>query len=158
MSDEPLARGVLVAHPRRHAPQLQALAKESISILRALRAEARLAERVPGDADFALLLVEPETSPADIPLPDLKDRAGSVLGVGEPAAEARVAVAQARKHLRASQAALGARELVFSPADFGYLGLESDGLREKLEILLRALVLDAERLRLRREGWEEPEA
>jgi hypothetical protein len=30
-------------------------------------------------------------------------------------------------------------------------------LREKLEILLRALVIDAERLRLRREGWEEPE-
>ena len=33
-----------------------------------------------------------------------------------------------------------------------------DGLRERLEILLRALVVDAERLRLRREGWEEPEA
>jgi hypothetical protein len=51
---------------------------------------------------------------------------------------------------------LGARELVFSPEQFGVLGLESDGARERLEILLRALVLDAERLRLRREGWEEP--
>lgn len=155
---EPLARGVLVAQPQSHAPLLQALAKESVSILRALNAEGRVEERAPADADFVVLLVEEGSAPTRIPLPELKDRAASALGIGASAPEARVAVAAARKHLRAHGATLGARELVFSPDDFGYLGLETDGLREKLEILLQALVLDAERLRLRREGWEEPDA
>ena len=68
-----------------------------------------------------------------------------------------MAVAQARKHLRAHGAALGSRELVFLPEHFGHMGMESDSMREKLEILLRTLVHDAEGLRLRREGWEDPE-
>lgn len=155
---EPIAKGVIVAQPARHAALLQTLAKESIAILRALDAEGRIEERAAADADFVMLLVEEGSNPTSIPLPDMAHRAGSALGIGDPASEARPAVAQARKHLRAHHASLGARELVFSPSDFGYLGLESDGLREKLEILLHALVLDAERLRLKREGWEEPEA
>lgn len=153
---EPIARGVIVTLPRVHADKLDALAKEALVIIRAIHAEASPAVHVEPDADFALLLLEADSAPPH--LPDLKDRAGSVIAIGDDAPACRAAIARARKELRAHGATLGARELVFAPADFGYLGLESDGLREKLEILLRTLILDGERLRLRREGWEEPEA
>lgn len=155
--DEPLARGVVVALPDRRQKELDALAKECLSILRAIDAEARADASVAPGSDFVALLIE-STSPADkLALPDLKDRAATVVAVGDDAPECRLAITRARKHLRAHGAVLGARELVFAPEDFGYLGLESDGRREKLEILLRALIVDAERLRLRREGWEEPD-
>lgn len=153
MSEESVARGALVVLPPTDAGHLPALAKETASILRALRAEAA----APLDeADFVVLLVAPGADPRAFVLPELKDRAGSAIAIAEDASEGRVAVALARKHLRSHGAVLGARELVFTPEQFGYLGLESDGARERLEILLRALVLDAERLRLKREGWEEP--
>lgn len=159
MGDEPVARGEVVLVGERHRPQLEALAKEALSTLRALRAEASVRPEASPSADFVLLLVgEQADAPSEAALPDLRDRAGSAAAVAADAAAGRVAVALARKHLRAHGAALGARELVFSPDQFGYLGLESDTLRERLEILLRSLVLDAERLRLKREGWEEPES
>lgn len=157
MSKEPLARGVVVTPPGARRPELPALAKECASILRALDAESALASAVPPEADFVLLLLD-EAGAGALPLPELSNRAGSAIAVAAEPGEARVQLAAARKALRLKGAALGARELVFSPADFGYLGLETDNRRERLEILLRALVLDAERLRLRREGWEEPEA
>ncbi|HWH07794.1 MAG TPA: hypothetical protein VNX21_01255 [Candidatus Thermoplasmatota archaeon] len=149
MPKEPIARGVVLHHAK-EGP-LPTLAREAQSILRALDAPA---DADAPAADYVLLLVEP--GGADAELPDLKDRAASAVAVAEDAAEGRVAVVAARKRLRAMGATLGSRELVFSPAQFGYLGLESDSARERLEILLRALVLDAERLRLKREGWEEP--
>ena len=154
---EPVARGVVVALPVSRGPLLAALAKESLSILKALDAPSEEKPDVAPDADMVLLLVEEQSDVERLALPDLKDRAAVVAAVGEDAPSCRVAIARARKHLRARGAVLGARELVFSPEQFGYLGLESDGLREKLEILLHALVADGERLRLRREGWEEPE-
>ncbi len=151
-----MARGAFVLAGHRHAVSMAALAKECSGMLRALRAETGAP---PAEADFLVLLVEEGKDPRDAALPDLKDRAAAALGFshGESDAEARAVVAAARRHLRAHGASLGARELVFRPGDFGHLGLESDGLRERLEVLLRALVLDAERLRLKREGWEEPE-
>lgn len=155
---EPIARGVIVVLAGSRAETLTVLGKESASILRALRTQAEvLAEPcVPTETDFVLLLVD-ETSDVDtLRLPDLKDRAAVVAGVSDDIARCRALIARARRRLRDQGAALGARELVFSPTDFGYLGLESDGLREKLEILLTALVTDGERLKLRREGWEEP--
>lgn len=158
MAKEPLARGVIVALPQSHRDALATLEREALSILRAIDAEGRTAPEVPSDADFALLLLG-SSSPVDkLALPDLKDRAASVVAVGDDEPECRLAITRARKLLRAHGATLGPRELVLRPRDFGILGLESDGLREKLEILLRALVNDAERLRLKREGWEEPEA
>lgn len=159
VTKEPLARGLVVRAPAASRPELAALAKECLSILRALDAEAAAADAVPPEAaDFVLLLVDDGADGHDLDLPDLRDRVGGVVAVGADVPEARVRIARARKRLRAQGATLGARELVFEPSDFGYLGLESDGRRERLEVLLRALVLDAERLRLRREGWEEPEA
>lgn len=156
MTAEPVARGVIVPVAARHQPTLSVLAREVASMLRSLRAEARPEAAVPGDADFVVVLAEEGTEPAGLALPDLKDRAGCALGFAEDGAEGRVAVAQARRHLRAHGATLGSRELVFSPEHFGPMGMESDSMRERLEILLRTLVLDAERLRLRREGWEDP--
>lgn len=156
MAKEPLASGVVVRAGSQHATELAELVKETLSILRALDAQAQPADAAPAETDFVVLLVDEGTRVDSLALPALPDRAGTVVAVGANAPAARVVVTQARKRLRAAGAALGARELVFSPADFGYLGLESDGRRERLEILLRALVLDAERLRLKREGWEEP--
>jgi hypothetical protein len=150
-SERPVAQGTLLVVGASEA--LPTLRREAAAILTALNAPADAALK---DADYALLLVDGEADPRALPLGDLKDRAGSAVAVAQDAVGGRAAVALARKHLRAHGAALGARELVFSPEQFGVLGLESDGARERLEILLRALVLDAERLRLRREGWEEP--
>lgn len=141
---------------RRHPDLLSVLAREAAGILRALQTEAQKADRVPAEADFVLLLVEEETDPSLVPLPDLKDRAGSALALATEASEGRVALSKARRHLRAHGASLGSREMVFSPDQFGPMGMESDAQRERLEILLRTLAHDAERLRLRREGWEEP--
>lgn len=138
----------------RHPEAVAHLAKEAQAILRALDAPADADVR---ETDYVLVLVEDSTDPAKLDLPDLKDRVGSAIAVAEDAAEGRVAVFAMRKHLRSRGAALGSRELVYAPAQFGYLGLESDGARERLEILLRGLVVDAERYRLKREGWEEPE-
>lgn len=157
VAKEPVARGVVVALPERHREPIAMLEKESLSILRAVDAAAERASSVPADADLVLLVIEADGPAEKIPLPDLKDRAASVIAVGEDEPACRGAIARARRHLRAHGAALGARELVLHPKEFGILGLESDGLREKLEILLRTLVNDGERLRLRREGWEEPE-
>lgn len=153
MPKEPVARGVVLTLPQRGEGPLPALAKEASSILRALDAPADAEAK---DADYVLLIVQPGVDAAALDAPDLKGRAASVVAVAEDAAEGRVAIVAARKRLRAAGAALGSRELVFSPDQFGYLGLESDGARERLEILLRGLVVDAERLRLKREGWEEP--
>lgn len=153
VSEDPVARGALVVLPPEADDPLPALAKEAASILRALHAPAEVSIQ---DADYVVLLLAPGADPRTAGLPELKDRAASAIAVASDAGEGRVAVALARKHLRSCGAVLGARELVFSPKQFGYLGLESDGARERLEILLRALVLDAERLRLKREGWEEP--
>lgn len=153
----PIAQGIVVGLGARHRPEADALSKESLSILRALDAEGRIATRIDGAPDLILLIVDADTTLDELELPDLKDRAASVIGIGDDAPSCRVAITNARKRLRGQGAALGARALVFAPAQFGFLGLESDGSREKLEILLRALVLDAERLRLRREGWEEPD-
>jgi len=154
---EPIASGVVVPLAVARKPLLLALAKESLSILKALDATAEERAEVPADADIVLLLVEETSDLEALAIPDLKDRAAVVAAVGDDARACRITIARARKRLRAQGAALGARELVFSPEQFGFLGLESDGLREKLEILLRALVADGERLRLRREGWEEPD-
>lgn len=152
---DPPALGFIVAAPKRHAEQVGALARESLSALRALKADAVEAPRASPEADFVVLVVEPS---APLPeMPDLKDRAAVALAVAEDEAEGRVAVTAARKHLRNAGAALGARQLVLTPSHFGFMGLESDNAREKLHILLQTLVLDAERLRLRREGWEEPD-
>lgn len=156
LTPEPVAQGVVVPLGARHQATLSTLAREVSSMLRALRAEAGPAAAVAPGADLVVLLVEQGDDPRRLALPDLKDRAAAALGFGEDAAEGRVAVAQARKHLRAHGATLGPRELVFGPEHFGPMGMESDAMREKLEILLRTLVLDAERLRLRREGWEDP--
>lgn len=153
---EPLARGVVALASGASRPELPALQKECISMLRALQIEAASSTAIPPDADFVLVLLDEKAEADRIALPDLKDRAASAVAVSEDAAEARVRLAHTRKRLRAYGAALGARELVFAPSDFGYLGLESDGRRERLEELLRALAYDAERLRLKREGWEEP--
>lgn len=155
---EPIARGAIVTRATRHTAEAAALAKESQSILKAFGALARVETQAPEGADFVVLLVEEGFDPDATPLPDLKDRAASALALSTAPEEGRAAVALARRTLREHGAALGARELVFTPEQFGYLGLESDGLRERLEILLRALVNDAERLRLRREGWEDPPA
>ena len=157
-STEPIARGVVVARPVRHTDAVSALAKETLSILKAVDTDARIEDAVPPDADFVVLLVEDESDAGAPPLPDLKDRAATVAAVAEDVPLGRASVGRFRKRLRNAGASLGARELVLQPGDFGYLGLESDGLREKLEILVRALVVDAERLRLKREGWEEPYA
>lgn len=151
-----MARGVLVPLSLKRGALLVVLGKEVASILRALQAEARVQGDVPGEADFVVVLAEAGGDPRALVLPDLKDRAGCALGLADDAGEGRIAVNEARKHLRAHGAVLGSRELVFGPEHFGAMGMESDAMREKLEILLRALVLDAERLRLRREGWEDP--
>lgn len=158
MAKEPVAKGVVVVLAERHREPLVALQKESLSMLRALDAEAATSASVPPDADFVVLLVDPFAAADKLALPELKDRAATVLGVGDDAPDTRAAIARARKALRQQAAALSSRELALRPEDFGILGLESDGLREKLEILLRTLVNDAERLRLRREGWEEPDS
>lgn len=157
MPKEPVARGVVTALPLAHRDAVAALEREALSILRALDAPGTPDPRVPGDADYVVLIVEENSADRASSLPDLRDRAATVVGVASDAPAGRAAIARARKLLRGAGAALGARELLLRPEDFGYLGLESDGLRERLEILLRALVNDAERLRLRREGWEEPE-
>lgn len=157
MPKEPVARGVVVAMSQQHRDALATLEREALSILRAIDAEGKSSREVPADADFVALLIGSSSSTDKLALPDLKDRAATVVAVGDDDPECRLAITRARRILRAQGAALGARELVLKPGDFGVLGLESDGLREKLEILLRALVNDAERLRLRREGWEEPE-
>ena len=155
VAKEPIARGVVVALPTHHGEPLAMLRREALSIMRALDTEAEPADKVSAEADFCVLLIEADTA-GDLQLPDLKDRAGTVVAVGDDEPACRLAITRARRELRAHGATLGARELVLRPDAFGVLGLESDGLREKLEILLRALASDAERLRLRREGWEEP--
>ena len=157
MSPDAVASGVVVPLARTKRAELASLAKESNSMLRALQAESRAEERATPDADFVILLVEAPFDAGLAPLPDLRDRVGAALALAANEGDARVAVQAARKHLRSAGAALGARELVLTDAQFGVMGLEDDSAREKLEILLRTLVLDAERLRLRREGWEEPE-
>lgn len=157
VSAEPIARGVIVPLAAEHGETLAILSREMVSILRAFRGEARVAAAVPPDADFVLVLVEGEAEPSTLQLPDLKDRVGSSVAFADRAAEGRAANARARKHLRRQGAALGPRELVFSPKDLGYMGLEDEQMRERLEELLQTLVLDAERFRLKREGWEEPD-
>lgn len=157
-SAEPLARGVIVPLATEHGDRLSQLAREMTGILRAIRGDARVAAAVPPEADFVLLLVDADAEPERVALPDMKDRVGASVAFAEREGEGRLANHRARKHLRRHGAALGPRELVFVPADLGYLGIEKDSLRERLEELLQALVLDAERLRLRREGWEEPDA
>ena len=153
---EPIARGVVVTLAQRHSGPIAMLEREALSMLRAMDTEARGSTDVPPDADFVALIIESASSLDKLALPELKDRAATVVAIGEDAPECRLAITRARKQLRGHGAALGARELALAPSDFGVLGLESDGLRERLEILLRALTVDAERLRLRREGWEEP--
>lgn len=155
---EPIARGIVVALPAQHREQLDALAKDALSILRALNAPGANAPDVPPTTDYLVLLIEADSALGKLALPDMRDRAATVIAVGERSPETRAAIADARKRLRGAGATLGARELVFAPSDFGYLGLESDGLREKLEEILSALAPEAERLRLKREGWEEPDA
>ena len=153
MAKEPVARGIVLVEPQVDDGPLAAVAKEAASILRALDAPADASVE---HADYVVLVLG-EGARADAPaLPELADRAGAAVAVAGEASEGRAVVASARKRLRRQGAVLGARELVFSPDQFGYLGLESDGARERFEILLRALVNDAERLRLKREGWEEP--
>lgn len=158
MAKEPIARGVVVGMPQEHREPIAMLERETLSILRAVDVEAQPMREVPPHADFVALLIEVGSPTDKLALPDLKDRAATVVAIGDDEPECRLAITRARRLLRAQGAALGARELVLKPRDFGILGLESDGLREKLEILLRALATDAERLRLRREGWEEPDA
>lgn len=152
---DPPPRGAIVVRAPRHREEAAVLAREALSALRALKAEAAQEERAAPGLDFVVLLVDEDAAVGD--LPDLKDRAGTAIAVAGEEAEGRAAVAKARRALRAKAAVLGPRELVLGPAHFGILGLESDGHREKLHILLQALVLDADRLRLRREGWEEPD-
>lgn len=156
VASEPVAHGVIVRLPSQHEEALDALARESASILRALRGETQVVEKVPEEADFVLLIIEDVFEPAHLDLPALEDRAGAALAVAANEANGRAAAMSARKHLRAQGAALGARLLVLPPTAFGHLGLESDNLRERLEVLLHTFVHDAERLRLKREGWEEP--
>lgn len=153
---EPIARGVVVALAKSEAHL--ALAKETISILRALNVVVDESTVAPPSADLVILLIDEAGAGAGagIDLPDLKDRAATAVAVGNDAPACRAALSAVRKRLRAAGATLGPHELVLSTSDFGYLGLESDGRREKLEILLTSLAMDAERLRLRREGWEEP--
>lgn len=139
--------------PERAEGALAQLARETASILRALDAPADLA--LPA-SDYVVLLMGQGQDAAKLDLPDLKGRVGSVLALAEDAAEGRASIFAARKHLRARGAALGSKELVFAPSQFGVLGLESDGARERLEILLKGVVVDAEAHRLRREGWEDP--
>lgn len=154
---EPLAKGVIVPVAAENADNLHVLAREMVSILRALRGEARVSPSVPADADFVMLLVDADAGLDSLELPDLKDRVGAATSFAQRKAEGRMANHLARKRLRSVGAALGARELVFGPDDMGHMGLESDAVRERLQELLQTLVLDAERLRLRREGWEEPD-
>ena len=150
---EPVARGVVLVEPAAASGPLPALAREAASILRAMDAPAE----VPlAEADYVIILLGESADVDALALPDLADRAGTAVAVTRDASDGRAVVALARKRLRRRGATLGARELVFSPDQFGHLGLESDGARERFEILLRALVNDAERLRLKREGWEEP--
>lgn len=156
MNDEPIARGIIVRLSEAYDEELRVLGKEAMAMLRALKAEARIASDADEPADFVLVLAEPRAQVDTFPLGSMADRVGAAIAVAEDEREGRVINAAARKRLRAAGAVLGPRELVFSPSDFGYLGLESDTLRERLEILLHTLVLDAERLRLKREGWEEP--
>lgn len=152
---DPPPLGFVVTTRGANGPAMDAFVKEIASILRALKADVAVTAEVPAEADFVALVVEPEAAlPA---FPDLKDRAATAVALSEDEGAGRLAVHHARKALRAAGAVLHARELVLSPKQFGYLGLESDTLRERLQILLETLVLDAERLRLRREGWEEPE-
>lgn len=151
MPQEPIARGIVLLAPMDAKGPLLQLAKEAASILRAVQA--------PSDvdldkADYVLVVASQGASLPD--LPELKDRAASAIAVAEDEAEGRVTLHATRKRLRTAGATLGHRELVFLPEQFGHLGLESDSARERLEILLRALALDAERLRLKREGWEDP--
>lgn len=146
--------GAVVPAPTRHPEEVRALAMEALSALRALKASPALAPSAPGTADFVVLVVDSaDPEPA---LPDLRDRAAAAVGVSGSASDGRAAVLAARKRLRAAGAALGARELLLAPSDFGVTGLESDGHRERLQDLLQALLQDASRLRLKREGWEEP--
>lgn len=156
MGDEPIAQGALLLVGAPEGPLAQ-LAKEAAHILLALKAPGAIVERASEGADYVLLILADGANARDVPLPDLKDRAGSAVAVADDAAAGRAAITLARKHLRAHGAALGPHELVFTTTQFGYLGLETDSARERLEILLHTLVVDAERLRLRREGWEEPE-
>lgn len=156
MGSEPLARGVVLVVGQDEREPLAQLAREALSILKAIKLDARQDVAVAPEDDFVLLLVS-ATSPVDaVELPPLAQRAGAAVGVATDPAEGRASVARARKRLRGQGATLGPRELVLSPSDFGYLGLESDGLRERLQILLQGLANDAEKLRLRREGWEDP--
>lgn len=143
--------------PITHAEPLRILQKEALALFPPLQAHAEPVEAPRVEHDFLLLLVEECSDVERLPLPALKDRAAAVIGVASDAPACRATITRARRRLRAHGAALGAHELVLAPEAFGVLGLESDGQREKLEILLRTLVLDAERLRLRREGWEEPD-
>ncbi len=157
-NDEPIARGVIVPVAVAHAESLAVIGREMSAILRALKAEVRVGASVPADADFVVLLTEGEAPVEGVELPEFKDRVGSAIAFAETESEGRVANVRARKHLRSVGATLGPRQMAFYPKDLGYLGIESDGLRERLEELLQTLVLDAERLRLKREGWEEPDA
>lgn len=152
----PIAQGVVLVVGEAQREPLAQLARESLSILKAIRLEARQDAIARPEDDFVLLLVSPGSDVDAIALPPLAERAGAAVAVASDVAEGRAVVARARKRLRAQGAALGPRELVLSPGDFGYLGLESDGLRERLQVLLQGLANDAERLRLRREGWEDP--
>ena len=158
---DPQLLGCVLTRTQRHAEQADALAKETLSTLRALKADPvavgpqENGAAVLREADFVALIVEPGATLPE--LPDLKDRAAVAVAVAEDEREGRVAIHAARKALRAAGAALGPRQLVIAPSAFGFLGLESDSVRERLHILLQALLVDAERLRLKREGWEEPD-
>ncbi|HVM45369.1 MAG TPA: hypothetical protein VM582_05485, partial [Candidatus Thermoplasmatota archaeon] len=61
MAKEPLARGVVVTMPQRHAEALAMLQREASSILRALDVEVAPAREVPGEADYVALLIEPDS-------------------------------------------------------------------------------------------------
>lgn len=159
---DPQLLGCVLTRAQRHAKQADALVKETLSALRALKADAIAfgaddsAAAALREADFVALIVAPGAALPEFP--ELKDRAAAAVAVAEDEREGRVAIHAARKALRAAGAALGPRELVIAPAAFGFLGLESDSVRERLHILLEALLVDADRLRLKREGWEEPDA
>lgn len=144
----------MVTASKRHPELVATLAKETLSTLRALKADAAETREVPPEADFVVLVVEPD---APLPaLPDLTQRTAVAVAVADEEREGRVAVVAARKHLRGAGAALQSRELVLLPDQFGVLGIESDSVRERIQIMMETLVLEAERLRLRREGWEDP--
>lgn len=154
MADPPTL-GFVVEAAGAHEREASSLAKEIVSTLGALHADALRAPDVPAEADFVITIVAPD---AGLPsFPDLKDKAAAALGIASDEAEARAAAHAARKQLRAAGATLGALQVAFTPDMFGVMGLESDGVRERLHILLETLVHDAERLRLKREGWEEPD-